>query len=178
MIFNILHPIIATIDADSYKQAIKNYIKINHDMYIDRMVIQERNKYYNAMLNYYAKNGQRKVGIDMYPISNIQATLLKNKLNNTNTNTVIAPMYSIPSMIPIISTPPVSPILSTPHVSPILSTPHVGPIVSTPHVGPIISTPHVGPILSTPHVGPILSTPHVGPILSTPHVGPILPIIP
>lgn len=58
------------IDGDSYKDAIKNFIKINYAMNLNKIIIQDRyNNYHQAKFNYY-KNEQNKnkVGIDIYPM--------------------------------------------------------------------------------------------------------------
>jgi hypothetical protein len=42
MIFNVVSPIIATIDGDSLKEAVKNFIKINHSLNITNMIIKDQ----------------------------------------------------------------------------------------------------------------------------------------
>lgn len=56
-------------DADSFKEAIKEYIKINRNFNINQMIITDKMTHVNADLNYYRKNNVDKVGINMYPIS-------------------------------------------------------------------------------------------------------------
>ena len=69
MKFSIVYPHPALIDADSFKEAIKQYVKMNRDFNINQMIITDKMNHINADLNYYRKNNVDKVGINMYPIS-------------------------------------------------------------------------------------------------------------
>ena len=53
MIFNVVSPIVATIDGDSLKDAIKNFIKINHNLNITEMIIRDQSNNVRANINYY-----------------------------------------------------------------------------------------------------------------------------
>lgn len=69
MKFSVVYPYPSMIDADSFKEAIKQYVKINHNININQMILNDRVNHVNAELNYYRKNNVDKVGINMYPIS-------------------------------------------------------------------------------------------------------------
>lgn len=69
MIFSVIAPILTTIDGDSLKEAIKNFIKINHKLNIRHMIIKDQQDHFRANIEYYKQDGRNKVGIDMYPIS-------------------------------------------------------------------------------------------------------------
>ena len=69
MKFSIVYPYPSMINADSFKEAIKQYVKINRNMNINQMILTDRMNHINADLNYYRKNNVDKVGINMYPIS-------------------------------------------------------------------------------------------------------------
>jgi hypothetical protein len=69
MKFSVVYPYPSMIDADSFKEAIKQYVKINHNMSIHQMILNDRLNHVNADLNYYRQNNVDKVGINMYPIS-------------------------------------------------------------------------------------------------------------
>ena len=72
MIYQIVSPIVATINGDSFKEALKNYIKINHDINIRNLIIKDQaNNAYEAKLRYYMQNKINKVGIDVYPYTNV-----------------------------------------------------------------------------------------------------------
>ena len=69
MIYSVVYPYPSVIDADSFKEAIKQYVKINHNVNINQMILSDKMNHVNAELNYYRKNNVDKVGINMYPIS-------------------------------------------------------------------------------------------------------------
>lgn len=60
MIYQIVSPVVQTINGDSLKDAIKNFVKIN-DMYsLNKLIVtDQQNAYYNANINYY-KNKYNK----------------------------------------------------------------------------------------------------------------------
>ena len=68
MIFNVVSPIVATIDGDSLKDAIKNFIKINHNLNITEMIIRDQTNNIQAKIKYYKEDGRNKVGINMFPV--------------------------------------------------------------------------------------------------------------
>jgi len=71
MIYNIVSPFKYEISGNSHMDAIKQFIKLNYELNINRMIIQDRQRYMQANVNYYRNNGQKKVGIDMYPVNYI-----------------------------------------------------------------------------------------------------------
>ena len=71
MLFQIVQPFAADIYGDSFKEAIKQYVKINHNLNIKRMIIKDQSNHYDTRLRYYIENNKNKVGIDVYPYTNI-----------------------------------------------------------------------------------------------------------
>ena len=67
MYYNIIYPTFQQIDGDTINEAIKNYIKYYQDINLTKLIIQDNNKYYNSIINYYEKNGHKKVQIKTYP---------------------------------------------------------------------------------------------------------------
>ena len=67
MHYNIIYPTVQQINGDSINEAIKNYVKFYQDMNLTKLIIQDRNKYYNSIINYYKKNGQNKIQINTFP---------------------------------------------------------------------------------------------------------------
>lgn len=65
--FNVVYPYAMTINADSFKDAIKQYVKLNYDMNIQSLIITDQMRYMKANLNYYKNSGKNKVAISMYP---------------------------------------------------------------------------------------------------------------
>ena len=131
MIYQIVSPVVATIEGDSFKEAIKNYVKFNHNLNIRNLIVKDQaNHAYEAKLRYYMENQRNKVGIDVYPYTNINYPIIPAPIISTPVNPIIpAPIISRP-VNPIIPTP----IISTP-VNPIIP----APIISRP-VNPVISS--------------------------------------
>ena len=71
MIYNIVSPFQYEIQGDDYNTAIKNFIKINHDLQIQQMIFKDRQKYMMANMRYYKQNQKNKIGIDTYPLNYI-----------------------------------------------------------------------------------------------------------
>ena len=68
MIYNVVSPLVATIDGNSLKDAIKNFIKFNHNLNITEMIIKDQSNNIRANINYYKHDGRNKVGINMFPV--------------------------------------------------------------------------------------------------------------
>lgn len=68
MIFQVVFPFESTIYGDSFKEAIKHFIKLNHNFNITKMIVKDQSRQIEANLNYYKKDGRNKVGINMFPI--------------------------------------------------------------------------------------------------------------
>jgi hypothetical protein len=66
MIYQIVSPVVQTINGDSLKEAIKNFVKVN-DMYsLNKLIVtDQQNAFYNANINYYKNNNKNKVKIDI-----------------------------------------------------------------------------------------------------------------
>jgi hypothetical protein len=68
MIYQIVSPVYRTIEGDSFKEAIKNYVKFDYNLNIRNLIIKDQlNNKYEAKLRYYMQNQRNKVGIDVYP---------------------------------------------------------------------------------------------------------------
>lgn len=69
MLFNIVSPIMMEIDGDDYKDAVKNFVKLNYALNLHRIIYHDQfNNYHHAKFNYYQKDNKKKVGIDIYPV--------------------------------------------------------------------------------------------------------------
>lgn len=67
MIYQVVSPVVMTIDGDSFKDAVKNFVKLNYSMNLANIIItdQYRTKYMKADLNYYSEGSKSKVGINL-----------------------------------------------------------------------------------------------------------------
>lgn len=72
MLYQIISPSITQeIYGDSYKEAVKNFVKINYALKIRDLVIQNEMKSYNARVKYYQQENKDKISISMYPNNGI-----------------------------------------------------------------------------------------------------------
>ena len=112
MKYSIVYPYPALIDADSFKDAIKQYIKVQHNININQMILTDRLSHVNAELNYFRKNNVDKVGINMYPINsnyilsnNFGNVQVRPLIPNNNSNLLKVPTIINPAFIPTIINP-------------------------------------------------------------------------
>lgn len=104
MIYQVLSPIATVIEGDSYKEAIKNFVKINYDMAIKSMIIQDQMNHYQAKMKYYKENNKNKIGITVYPYTNVPInSSIPNQLLTVPVNNSIIPNQIIPNqMLPML----------------------------------------------------------------------------
>lgn len=101
MIYQIVSPVVATIEGDSFKEAIKNYVKFNHNLNIRNLIVKDQaNHAYEAKLRYYMENQRNKVGIDVYPYTNVNYPI------------VPGPILSAPIVPGPIVPGPINPVIS------------------------------------------------------------------
>ena len=68
MAFNIISPIAMTIDAATFSDAVKKYVRINQEMNIEQIIIADSMKQQMmANIKYYKKNNRRKFHAKLYP---------------------------------------------------------------------------------------------------------------
>jgi hypothetical protein len=64
MIFQVLSPIVSSINGDSLKEAIKNFAKVNYAYQFNNLLLADQiNNRYQAKLNYYSINNYRYTSI-------------------------------------------------------------------------------------------------------------------
>ena len=70
MLYQIVSPFTADIYGDSFKEAVKNYLKMNRNINVSSMIITDQMNHMQAYMKYYQQDGRNRVGINMYPITN------------------------------------------------------------------------------------------------------------
>jgi len=106
MIYQIVSPVVATIEGDSFKEAIKNYVKFNHNLNIRNLIVKDQaNHAYEAKLRYYMENQRNKVGIDVYPYTNVNYPIVPGPI-------VPGPILSAPIVPGPIVPGPINPVIS------------------------------------------------------------------
>ena len=56
-----------SINGDSFKEAIKNFVTLNHRLDINKIIITDQQNHMEATLKYFKHDGRNKVGINVYP---------------------------------------------------------------------------------------------------------------
>lgn len=67
MAYQIVYPITMSINGDSFKDAVKNFAKLNYSMNLNSIVLTDQARYMKADLNYYRNDNKYKVGISLFP---------------------------------------------------------------------------------------------------------------
>jgi hypothetical protein len=79
--YQIVYPVRYDIYGDSFKEAVKNYVKLQQNYDMNKLIIADQSNHaYEAKLRYYMENQRNKVGIDFYPYpyNNIPLLLSQN----------------------------------------------------------------------------------------------------
>jgi hypothetical protein len=108
MSYRIISPIVAPIYGLNPLDAIKNWVKINHNLGVHNLIVQDMTGAkpinYNANVKYYDQDGRNKVGINMFP-SSVWSTPVV-----TKDGTYVAPS-AMPAIVPTLG-PVVGPMMS------------------------------------------------------------------
>lgn len=96
--YQIVYPVRYDIYGNSFKEAVKNYVKLKHNYDINKIIIADQSNHaYEAKLRYYMENQRNKVGIDFYPYPYNNIPLLLSSNSPIIPNTLLAPMPIITS---------------------------------------------------------------------------------
>ena len=144
MSFRVVYPLTMAISGDSFKDAVKNFVKLNYDLNLASIIITDQSRYMRANLDYYNKDNKDKVGIKLLPT----VWPLGAMAVNSSTNEIISPLNMWPYS-PTISFDtkeyPRSTFLDVtdfvPRIVPLIASASLGPLVSplVPLTPPLIS---------------------------------------
>lgn len=76
MIYQVVYPFTTSIYGDTFKEAIKNYIKLNHNLNLSQMIVTDQTNHMQANIKYYQQDGRNRVGINMYPVSSTWPSMM------------------------------------------------------------------------------------------------------
>ncbi len=189
MSFQIISPIVMSIDGKDFEDALRNFLKINHVMNIERLIISDQTQRMMANIKYYSSSGKRKVHASMMPTPlysisadgiGMSGMVLPNKqIVNMKTGgkpgIVAMPPYGVPPFgVPPGPVPPMMSTLPPPAVSGV----DVLPSVIMPGIGmPGLTGLPTSGLRAVPRGAPIgapFGTPLGGPMIGAP-LGPMLP---
>jgi hypothetical protein len=66
--YTFYQPMYYVMDANTVKDAIKNYIKFHRNYEIGQLMMGDQEKHYKAKMKYFKHDGRNKVGINVFPI--------------------------------------------------------------------------------------------------------------
>ena len=126
MSFQIVYPIAMSINADSFKDAIKQYVKLNQDINIANIIITDQQRYMKANLKYYQEGNKNKMGISLYPTSNPLSfwpfsTQISYDTKEYPGSTFVETPVFMPRIVPLMSDPLGSTFLNLSPTSPLVS---------------------------------------------------------
>lgn len=67
--YQVVQPFYYTISADTVNSAIKNFVKIHHDLNLNSIIIKDQSKHIQANIKYFTEDGRNRVGINTFPYS-------------------------------------------------------------------------------------------------------------
>jgi hypothetical protein len=91
-LYNIVSPVYADIYGDSFKDAVKRFIRLNRALAINDLIIKDQNNHMYAKIKYLENDIRNRVGINIYPTNPIMIT----KKDGS-----IVPASIIPSVAPV-----------------------------------------------------------------------------
>jgi hypothetical protein len=195
MSFQVVWPLVQRVDGDSFKSAIKNFVKMNRRLNIEKIIITDQQKHMQATFDYFKYDIRNRVGINFFPANPITLrnlgirsfvtspimSPLMNPLMNPSinprrfTNTVINSRSGLTSLVsPSVLRP--NPLL--PNVGVAAGNLRVGmgaPIIASPPLANVITPtgPFRGPGVDVgPRVGTAVPLSNVG--LGVPSSGPVI----
>jgi len=65
MSYRVVYPIATSIDANDFSEAVKKFVKLNHFMNIEQLILTDQYKHMKANVNYYTENNNRKALINL-----------------------------------------------------------------------------------------------------------------
>ena len=113
MNYKIVYPFMVDIYGDNFKEAIKNYVKLNYNRNIHNIIIQDQAAHYEARFNYFKNNNKTKIGIDIYPYMYPNQNLFSQMMPNP-----ILPIIPNP-ILPILPNQIISNSMFSPLIKPI-----------------------------------------------------------
>jgi hypothetical protein len=68
MSYRIVYPVAMPIDAKDFGEAVKKFIKLNHFMNIEQLILTDQYNHMKANISYYKKHNHRKASIQLFPM--------------------------------------------------------------------------------------------------------------
>ena len=65
--YQVVQPFFYTLSADTVNNAIKNFVKVHHDLNLTNIIITDQKNHYKANFKYFLEDGRNRVGINTMP---------------------------------------------------------------------------------------------------------------
>ena len=69
ILYQVVQPFVYSISANTVNEAIKNFVKIHHNLNLNNIIITDQKNNYEANLRYFVEDGRNRVGINTFPYS-------------------------------------------------------------------------------------------------------------
>ena len=66
MPFQVVWPLVQRVDGDSFKQAVKNFVKMNRKLNIEKIIITDQMRHMQATFDYFKHDIRNRVGINIF----------------------------------------------------------------------------------------------------------------
>ena len=115
--YKVIYPIQTYINGLNVNDAIKNYVKMQNNYNLTKIIIQNENLYRQSFINYINKNGKKIAQINTIPLNPLYplSYYIKDPIN-------IEPLPDRMNIIPAINTPVMFPVINTPVLIPEINT--------------------------------------------------------
>ncbi len=148
MSYRVVYPVAMPIDANDFREAVKKFIKLNHFMNIEQMILTDQYNHMRANIKYYDADRRRKASIQLVPMDAAAVAAFPGVVGFSSTNPKTPyPAFAVgPSQLggPAGIIAPAGPLM--------VERPAMigGPVIG----GPRLGLPVPGPVIMGPPGGP------------------------
>ena len=69
ILYQVVQPFTYSLSANTVNDAIKQFVKIHHNLNLNKIIITDQQHNYESKLRYFIEDGRNRVGINTYPYS-------------------------------------------------------------------------------------------------------------
>lgn len=69
ILYQVVQPFFYEVSANTVNEAIKNFVKIHHNLSLSNIIISDQQAHYQANMKYFMEDGRNRVGINVNPYS-------------------------------------------------------------------------------------------------------------
>lgn len=154
MSYRIVYPVAMPIDANDFREAVKKFIKLNHFMNIEQIILTDQYNHMKANVKYYDADKRKKASIQLLPMDATAVAAFPGVVGFSSTNPKAPyPAFAVgPSSVggPAGIIAPAGPLM--------VERPAMigGPIIGGPRLGPVVGPVVAGPVIGGPGVAGVI----------------------